>query len=151
MTMNLPLGESPITTVTHTIQLAIAPVFLLTALGTFLGVLSTRLGRIVDRARVLGDRAAAAPEDARARLREEAALLSRRRHLVNLAITGGVTSALLVCTLIASAFVGSVVRADVSVLLAALFVGAMVAFISALLLFLREILMAAVAVHIDPQ
>ena len=52
--MNL---ESPLTTVAHTIQLSVAPVFLLTALGTFLAVLSTRLGRIVDRARVLGERA----------------------------------------------------------------------------------------------
>jgi Protein of unknown function (DUF2721) len=37
--------------ITHTIQLAVAPVFLLTALGTTLGVLASRLGRIVDRAR----------------------------------------------------------------------------------------------------
>ncbi len=50
----------PVESIAHTIQLSIAPVFLLTALGTFMAVLSTRLGRIVDRARILGDRLPAA-------------------------------------------------------------------------------------------
>ena len=39
--------------IAHTIQLALAPVFVLVAIGNILNILSTRLGRIVDRARVL--------------------------------------------------------------------------------------------------
>jgi len=42
--------------VTRLIQLAVAPVFLLTAVGTIIGVLSNRLGRAVDRSRTLEDR-----------------------------------------------------------------------------------------------
>ena len=143
--MNL---ESPLTTVAHTIQLSVAPVFLLTALGTFLGVLSTRLGRIVDRARVLGARvgATASEQDT---VQAELHLLSRRRHLVNMAITCGVTAALLVCAIISSLFLGSILRANVSWLTAVLFVAAMLAFTAALLLFLREILMAVASVRID--
>ena len=142
--------ETPLTTIAHTIQLSVAPVFLLTSLATFLGVLSTRLGRIVDRARVMSDRLPAAAPGARDAIREEMALLHRRRHLVNMAMTSGVSAALLVCLLIASAFGGSILRYDVSKLLAALFVGAMFAFIAALVLFLREILIAVAAVRIDP-
>ena len=144
--MNL---ESPLTTVAHTIQLSVAPVFLLTALGTFLAVLSTRLGRIVDRARVVGGRAGKTEPAQQGALHAELHLLARRRHLVNMAITCGVTAALLVCTIISSLFVGSILGANVSWLTALLFVAAMLAFTAALLLFLREILVAVASVRID--
>jgi len=42
--------------IAHIIQLSIAPVFLLTGVGTLLNVLSGRLARIIDRARVLEQR-----------------------------------------------------------------------------------------------
>ena len=48
--------ETHINGIAQVIQLAIAPVFLLTAVGTIIGVLSNRLARIVDRTRVLEDR-----------------------------------------------------------------------------------------------
>jgi hypothetical protein len=128
--------------VARVIQLSVAPVFLLTAVGTILSVLSGRLARIVDRARALVDRAARTPAAERGDVERELAVLLRRRRLVNLAITSGVTAALLVCVLIASAFVGYLAHADFSIFLAVLFIGAMAAFVAALLLFLREIAIA---------
>lgn len=41
---------------THGIQLAIAPVFLLTAVASLIGAVATRLARIIDRTRVLEER-----------------------------------------------------------------------------------------------
>ena len=144
--------ETPLSAVAHTIQLAIAPVFLLTALGTFLGVLSNRLGRIVDRARVLEEqRIPMAPPAAQPRLHQELTLLGRRRHLVNLAITADVTAALLVCAIISELFIGQMMRANVSRAAAVLFVAAMLAFTAALLLFLREIVLAVASIRIDGQ
>lgn len=134
--------ESHFSDIARTIQLAVAPVFLLSALGTILGVLTTRLGRIVDRSRVLADRLGVLPESAHGPIREEMELLAGRRRIVNLAITSGTVAALLVCLLIASAFVGFMLRADFSVVVAVLFVAAMAAFVVALLLFLREVLRA---------
>ena len=139
----------PVESVAHTIQLSVAPVFLLTALGTFMAVLSSRLVRIVDRARILGDRLPTATGTSLVRFREELQTLGRRRRLVNFAITAAVTSALLVCTIIGSLFVGSILDVRVSGLAAVLFVAAMLAFITALLLFLREIMMAVASVKID--
>ena len=46
-----PQETSPI--IVHAIQLAIAPVFLLTGIGAMLGVMANRLARIIDRARAL--------------------------------------------------------------------------------------------------
>ncbi|HEU5197193.1 MAG TPA: DUF2721 domain-containing protein [Methylomirabilota bacterium] len=143
-------NETPLSALAHTIQLSVAPVFLLTALGTFLGVLSTRLGRIVDRARVLVEqRIPAAPAAARGRFHSELALLRRRRHLVNMAITAGVTAALFVCTIISALFIGEMLHANVTRLAAVLFVAAMLAFTVALLLFLREIVLAVASIRID--
>src|SRR6266542_6158124 len=104
----MQVPESSISDVAHVIQLSIAPVFLLTALATTLGVLNARLARIVDRARVLHDRIPARPVPEQGPLRRELGFLARRRRLVNLAITFGVSAALLVCLLIAAAFIGSV-------------------------------------------
>jgi hypothetical protein len=136
--------------VTHVIQLAVAPVFLLTAIGTILSVLSGRLARIIDRARVLAERLES-PAEARNQesIRAEMRLLIRRRHFVNLAITAGVGAALLVCILIACAFIGTLFQVDVSVLLAVLFIAAMVTFVATLLLFLREILLTVLSYRID--
>jgi hypothetical protein len=73
----------------------------------------------------------------------------RRRQLVNVAITAGVAAALFVCVLIASAFVGYLAELDLSVFLAVLFIGAMSAFVAALLLFLREIVLAVGTLRLD--
>jgi hypothetical protein len=139
----------PVESVAHTIQLSVAPVFLLTALGTFMAVLSNRLGRIVDRARVLRDRLPAAAGASLGSLRDELQMLGKRRRLVNFAFTSAVASAFLVCTIIASLFVGSMLGVNLSGMAALLFVGAMLAFIAGLLLFLREIMMAVASVRID--
>lgn len=131
----------------HTIQLAVAPVFLLTALGTILSVLSARLGRIVDRVRVLTTLKVVDAAEERERVAELSSLAARRR-LINLAITAATISALLVCVLIALAFLGFLLNARFSLVIAGLFIAAMTAFIGALLLFLREVLVAVSSTRI---
>jgi hypothetical protein len=143
--------ESPITDIAHTIQLAVAPVFLLTALGTILGVLSTRLGRIVDRARVIAERLSHVDAHGRDQLTLELRSLARRRTLVNHAITACTSAALLVCLLIAFAFLGSILRVDFSKVLAGLFIVAIGAFTAGLVLFLREVLVAVASVRIGAE
>ena len=134
MPLHAPLGD-----VAHVIQLAIAPVFLLTAVGTVLNVLANRLGRTVDRRRVL---VAALPElDAAAAdtARAELNCIEQRGRLSYVAISLAVSSALLICLLIAVAFVDAVVSVDLGQLIAMLFVLAMLALIGSLTVFLREI------------
>jgi len=125
--------------IAHVIQLAIAPVFLLTAVGTLLNVLTNRLGRTVDRRRVL---VAALPQldaalaaDARAELQFN----ERRTRLIYLSISLAVMCALLICLLIAIAFIDALVPLDFAQLVAILFVLSMVALIGSLSVFLREI------------
>ena len=140
-------AETPIADVAHVIQLSVAPVFLLTAVGSILGVLSTRLGRIVDRSRVLVERAEGLEGPRRDEVQQELELLFRRRHLVNVAIGCGVGTALLVAGVIVAAFVGFILGWRVSAPIAILFIGAMLFIVGALLVFLREVMLAALAVR----
>jgi hypothetical protein len=128
--------------ITHTIQLAVAPVFLLTSLGTILSVLSGRLSRVVDRGRVLSERISVAPSSSQLVIQAELSTLMRRRLLVNRAITCCTVAALLVCLVIAFAFLGFILRADFGRIVAGLFIAAISAFTAALWLFLREIFVA---------
>jgi hypothetical protein len=141
--MLAPVSDQTIYDISHVIQLSVAPVFLLTSIGTILGVLSTRLARIVDRARALKERLEDAPEARALLIHSEMRTLAQRRHLVNLAITAGVTAALLVCVSIATVFLGALMKASVAMVVASLFILAMAAFVAALVAFLREILLAA--------
>ncbi len=128
--------------IVHVIQLAVAPVFLLTGVGTLLMVLTNRLGRAVDRSRVLEKAFPEQQGEALAATREELALIARRTQLIYVAIALAVLCALFVCLLIAVAFIDAFVAADLAKLLGALFVLAMLALIGSLVVFLREIFLA---------
>jgi hypothetical protein len=134
--------ETHLQDITHTIQLAVAPVFLLTALGTMLGVLANRLARVVDRARRiearLGGEDGADLEASKVELRR----LAFRARLIQFAITAGVSAALLVCLLIAGAFLGYLFDANFGPAVAVLFILAIAAFVLSLLFFLREVFSA---------
>jgi hypothetical protein len=127
-----------IANVAHVIQLAVAPVFLLTGVGAILSVLVSRLGRVVDRLRALRK----SGEAERAARAQEMAALSRRSHWIHRAITLCTVWALLICIVIAVLFVSSTTGLDPSVVVSALFVAAMLALIAGLVCFLREIALA---------
>jgi hypothetical protein len=135
--------ENHVTSVTHVIQLAVAPVFLLTAIATLISALNVRLGRIVDRQRALQAMGpVAARSDAATERQREFALLDRRVHLSYVAILAAVVAGLFVCLVVALAFVGVLFEVDLARVLAVLFVLAMVSMITSLSVFLREIYVA---------
>lgn len=125
------------------IQLSVAPVFLLAGIAGFLNVMSGRLGRIVDRARVVEQREARLRDTSQqAAYRRELVLLWRRVNIINWAIALCTTSGLLVCTLIVSLFVGGFWQLNIGGLIVGLFVFALVVLIVALMLFLKEVQLA---------
>lgn len=136
-----------ITDVAHVIQLAVAPVFLLTGIGAILSVLINRLGRVVDRFRQLEK----LPVEVADAARSEMARLSRRARMVHWAIGFCTGSALLVCIVIATLFVGSVTGMQTPALIATLFITAMLSLVAGLLCFLREIALAKGSIHTVPR
>jgi len=139
-----------VSAIAHVIQLAVAPVFLLLAIGTMLNVMTNRLGRIIDRARVLETSLETAPPELGDALRTQLRTLERRANLIGRAITLCTATALLVCTVVAILFLSAFVRIDVTVPIALLFIMAMAAFVLALVWFLQEIFLATANLRIGP-
>jgi hypothetical protein len=131
-------NEIDIPSVAHVIQLAVAPVFLLTGIGAILSVLSNRLARVIDRFRIVNNMQG----NERAAHEVEIGELLSRSKWIHWSITLCTLCALLVCIVIATLFIGSELGKDTSNVIAVLFTGAMLAMISGLMCFLREISIA---------
>ncbi len=122
------------------IQLSVAPVFLLAGIAGMLNVLSIRLGRVVDRARIVEARLMAEPQSGHtSTLQEETTGLWRRIRLVNWSLRLFVCAALLVCLVIVTLFLAELARMNLSDAIAAQFICAMTLMIGGLLLFLFEV------------
>ncbi|MGH8750673.1 MAG: DUF2721 domain-containing protein [Burkholderiales bacterium] len=137
--------------VSQAIQLAVAPVFLLAGIGAMLNVLSTRLGRIVDYARVLEARLLNSSGKEHAEIQARLAVLSKRARLSNTAIGLSGLCALLICTVIVILFLEVFLSIEVPTLIGLMFILAMLAFIAALLCFLREVYIATANLRIGPH
>jgi hypothetical protein len=135
--MDIQLGN-----IGNTIQLAIAPVFLLTGVGTNLAVLTNRLARIIDRSRVLEERAAEHAGTPKRQVHDELEALYRRALLINRAITLSTACALLVCVVIAALFIGDAISVNLATFIAVCFVLGMFSLIGSFVYLLREIFIA---------
>jgi hypothetical protein len=124
------------------IQLAIAPVFLLTAVAATLNVLATRIGRIIDRARVMEDRLEHARPEQAEEIHELLRVLSKRATLMNRAIGLSVTSGLVVSLVVAALFVSNSLSISLAVPITIAFVVALLSLAAGLVYFLREVILA---------
>ncbi len=131
--------------ITHVIQLAIAPVFLLAAVGTIITALTNRLGRAVDRRRVIEDRLANLPDLGADVARDELAAVGKRIKAIYIATSLVVMCGLFVCLSISVAFLDTFIPLNLAWAVAVLFVLAMFALTGALLMMLREIYLAITA------
>ncbi len=122
--------------VAHIIQLAVAPVFLLSGVGVTLTLFTNRLARIVDRARRLEDQLA---ENPHVDLHEQLSVLSRRARYINSAIALGTVSGLLVTTTVILLFATALLGNNMTLLIAAVFSAAMLTLTASLLYFLVEV------------
>jgi hypothetical protein len=134
---------TPLSDIAHLVELSVAPVFLLAGIGALLNVVTSRLGRVVDRARHLEDRFFKNPaEDELSRIRRELKVLDKRMLHAQRAIFLFSMAALLVCIVVATLFIGAFIAIDVAALVALMFIAAMIAMVGGLALFLLEISIA---------
>lgn len=148
-------------TVARAIQLALAPVFLLTGIAGILNVMTGRLSRIIDRGRALvADRSGGLRAE-HTSIAHELEVLERRRYFVSVAITSCTIAALLVCMVIAALFLDVVLEAPLFLdfvldapleySIAPLFTIAMAALVVGLSYFLREVHIAMRTIHLLSQ
>jgi hypothetical protein len=150
--------------IAHLIQVALTPIFLISAIGVTLNVLTSRLARIVDRARAmekeaLREQALREPGQREVAQRVEQAspgrdihktlrVLERRARYINAAITLITISALFIALVVVMLFVNAFLRWDLSAFIACMFIMSMLALAAALLAFLIEVRIATNSLRI---
>jgi len=137
--------------IAQTIQLALAPVFVLVAIGNIMNILSSRLGRIVDRSRVLQERHKGTEGPEHDAIVREIRLVDRRIHLITRAILLLVLAGLSIGVTVAFLFVEDFAKVDLKPFVATTFIAALALLMGGLLLFLRETREAAAALRIPAE
>ena len=132
-----------ILTMAKLIQTAVAPVFLITGVAATLGVLSNRLARITDRARLLEKKIRISADDSlKTQLTTELRALWKRARCIHISFSLSVLSALLVCTVVMALFVSHLLSMNLNITIGISFVGAMLLLILAMLSLLVEVFLA---------
>lgn len=134
--------------IAQTIQLALAPVFVLVAIGSIMNILSSRLGRVVDRARFLQAQYAETEGDEHDSIVREIRMADSRLVLLNRAILLLVMSGVCIGTTVALLFLEEFAHFGLQPFAAGIFIFAIILLMSALLLFLMETREAAAALRI---
>lgn len=142
----IPLPQ--VSLVSQTIQLALAPVFLLAGIGAFLNVCVGRLARIIDRARRVEEKILNSRGKEHDRLVNEIRVLDRRMSVVNAAIFLSVVSACAVCLVVILLFAGNLLNAHLGTAIAILFSLSMLLQAGAFATFIQEIRLASRIIHI---
>jgi len=137
--------------IAQTIQLALAPVFVLVAIGNIMNILSSRLGRIVDRSRHLQKQHAATSGKEHDLVVREIRLVDRRIALIGKAILRLVMSGLTIGFCVALLFVEELFAVNLQQVAGAAFFVAVLLLMSALWLFLRETREATAALRIPEE
>ncbi len=133
------------------IQLALAPVFLLTGIAGLLNVMTGRLSRIIDRGRHLTEGPPSECPVPLQQLTVELRILERRRRLASSAITACTLAALLVCVVIVLLFLEVLLNLPLKWLEGALFSAATISLVVGLGYFLREVHISTQTVRIESR
>ena len=121
------------------LQTAIGPVILISGVGALLLSMNHRLGRIIDRSRILVDLRRTAAETRKLRIELQLGILWRRARILQKAITFAVTTALLAAAMVIVLFAGTLLRLPISVLVVVLFSACLASLVSSLGFYLKDI------------
>lgn len=140
-----------VNTVAEIVKLAVAPVFLLSGIASFVNVCTARLSRIVDRSRQIEPMLLASRGEEHDRWLGEIRVIDLRMRLVSWAISLSVLSAVLICTVVVLLFSASLSRLHVATAIALLFIGSMVAIGVGFAIFLVETRVGSRAVRVRSE
>ena len=140
-----------VTTVADIVRIAVAPVFLLSGIASFVNVCTARLSRIVDRSRDIEPKLLASRGAEHERWLGELRVLDRRMSLVSWAISLSVLSAVLICAVVVLLFSANLTRLHVASAIAWLFIGSMIAIGFGFAIFLIETRVGSRAVRVRTE
>ncbi|WP_237438049.1 DUF2721 domain-containing protein [Alteraurantiacibacter buctensis] len=137
--------------IAQTIQLALAPVFVLVAIGNIINTLSSRLGRVVDRSRTLQKLHGETQGPEHDAVVREIRIIDKRIHLISRSLLLLVLAGLCIGSTVVLLFVEEFVGVNVQAVAAGTFILAIGFLMNALVLFLRETRHATDALRIPSE
>jgi len=147
----IPPDDTSVRAVAQVIQLAVAPVFLLSGIGAFLNVCAARVGRIIDRCRAIEPLLLQSKGREHRLWQSEIKTLDRRLSYLNWSISLSVFSAVLICVVVALLFAATLFEPDFGRAIAMLFIGSMIAIGIGFAVFLVETRLASRSMRIRPE
>ena len=111
--------------------------------------MTNRLGRVIDRSRILGRELRTVEKEDRPPIRGQLDILSRRASLIRSAIALASISVLLAAILVIVLFLTALLKLEDAWLITALFVGCMLSLIGSLIAFIRDINLSLVALRLE--
>lgn len=143
------MGNISVTELIPVLQTAIGPMILVSGVGLLLLAMTNRLGRIIDRSRILSDKVVDPTVNAQKHISSQLTVLWRRARLIRLAITLASMSALLAALLIILIFITALLRIECAWLMSTLFILCMASLIGSLLVFIKDINLTLVALKLE--
>ena len=134
---------------TSILQAAVSPVILISGVGLLILSMTNRFGRVADRSRQLWESARTASFPERQGVQMQLEILSRRAHLLRLAITFATFSVLMAAILVITLFLTAFLRVEVVLLGVVIFIACLLALIVSLLVFLQDINLSLAALKLD--
>jgi len=131
------------------IQLAITPVILISGMGALMLTLTNRMGRIVDRTRILAGQVGSAGGSDRRHFENQLEIMWQRAQLIRQAVTYNGLSMLVSCLLVVAIFAGAMLGRNLGPLLLVLFAGSIILLIASLIAFLRDINVSLHALRLE--
>ncbi len=117
------------------VQLSLAPVFLLAAIGAVLNVMNARLTWLTERINFVERRHEKGLDD---REGEELPALRQRQSFAQMAVSLSTSAALTICLVVAILFISAFIEPRIGTIVAVLWIATMAQLSAALLLFFRE-------------
>jgi hypothetical protein len=131
------------------LQVAIAPVILISGVGLLLLSLTNRFGRAVDRTRQIHHQMREAPAAERPRLANQVEVIYRRARLIQLSIIMGALSALFAAMLIVALFLAALMKWESALVLSLFFIGCLVSLVVSLITFIMDIRLSLYALKLE--
>jgi len=143
------MQTTPISEIVPVLQTAIGPVILISGTGLLLLTMTNRLGRAIDRARILSRELPAQTDVARRRIQAQLDILWRRAKLIRLAIALAAGSALLAAVLIVLLFVAALLQLHSAVAIELLFILCVASLGGSLAVFIHDINQSLAALRLE--
>jgi hypothetical protein len=131
------------------LQMAIGPVILISGGGLLLLSMTNRMGRIIDRSRLLAESLRKPTQESQPRITAQLKVLARRARLLQLAIILTTLSMLLAAVLVIVLFMAAVFRLDLAALVILVFTGCLLCLVASLIAFIMDIDLALAALKLE--